>query len=543
MTKTLPLWALSAAFCGRIVPSQAFLPTTTSSPGSVSLENTLGSFIRLQQSSSAASFGASSSSIEFSSSKRTAATSQTSPGNAMKPSQTPKQPTLSDQEKEDDSLLLDLQSQITAGDKDALSSLRQLASFRTLEGAQQAEQLLNWLETQTTTTTTGQPLTRKHYTVVLDAYGSAGDVVRAQAIFQRMKEAAQVDCTPSHVTVNVLLHAYARQNDATAAQALFNEQTHWRTEDLNVVLGILAKQGKVPQIQKLLKKCTSASSTTKSDPLNWQSYHYLLEAYSKYTPSTISAKQLETTVEELTNMTMDLPLQSASSPEETYTLIFQAMAAQVEHFHQSAKSSHKNNIHTLQSTMEQGQRLWQHLLEQQRNQQQQSATTSIFPTLLACLNFLASGQTESSARQAEQLWQQYKSDPKMTPETTVAYNTLLKAWKGNMMQSERLMKELREYGNVSPNALSYTTYLSTMAQAIARNPKPGQRKQMALQAEQVLLDIQQQEDSSNAQQVNIWTYNSVLHCWSAAGLLPRAEQLLMDLEQRGKVSISSYTTV
>ena len=63
---------------------------------------------------------------------------------------------------------------------------------------------------------------------------------------------------------------------------------------------------------------------------------------------------------------------------------------------------------------------------------------------------------------------------------------------------------------IKANALSYTTYLSTLAKAISRNPNIAQKKQMAIMAQQIL-------DNSNNDLVNTWTYNSVLHCWSAAG--------------------------
>lgn len=47
---------------------------------------------------------------------------------------------------------------------------------------------------------------------------------------------------------------------------------------------------------------------------------------------------------------------------------------------------------------------------------------------------------------------------------------------------------------------------------------------------------------------NAWTYNSVLHCWCAAGNMTRAEELLLELEQGSEENnlaptISSYTTV
>ena len=418
-------------------------------------------------------------------------------------------------------------------DGDPLTIMRELAATETLEGAQKAEELLMQLED--TNEGGGVILSNKHFTVVMDAFGSIGKIDKVEALFQRMNrlvsQSGRADVAPSHVTLNVMLNAYGRQNDLDSAVSLLKEseksgKIRCRTVDYNIVLGMLARRGDSQRIKQFLSEMTKSHNAP-----NIQSHNFLLESFLK--ANQIESKTINSMIqrlEKLKEMSQNDPYLTPNA--DTYAHIIQAMASQ--------PGRHAKTALTLF---------------------EEAIATNVRPNVslvLGMMNFYASRSDTDSARKAESLWHEYKSqledddDDSNTQRSRVAFNTILKAFKNSatpkaLKESDRILRHMQKNGLADTR--SYTTFLSTVAHSVCSNDsggRSGDRKVWAIKANEILDDMWTRYKEGDKQvKPTSWTYGSVLHCWCASGDLYHAEQLLLEMEQSPGIAptISSYATL
>jgi len=415
-----------------------------------------------------------------------------------------------------------LQTQILSQQVVPLQVLREWSATRTVEGAQRGHELLTWLEESTTISVSPQ-----HYVVVLDAYSAAGDLKGARSMFEKLVQ--QKAATP--VTLNVLLHAYARQKDATAALDLLQQSCPtipWRTTNVNVVLRLVAPLGWAESAQALV---TQLEGTLEDIPLT--TYHYLLQAYQSQL-STAAGPAKVRIVSQMQKVLHNIQNSPHLQPTlETFLPVLQAVV--------SVATAAPEALRWAETT----QTLWDSTLAVAGNHNQSLPTSLV----LQVMNVYATTETDRFARLAEQLWMQQQQSTVDHPSetTTVAYNTLLKAWKHDLVQSERIFNHMMMDTDtvVVVNDRSYTTYLSTLAHAIGRKQaKPKQQVALAQKA-QALLDQIKASHSNTTAIANAWTYNTVLHAWCNCQNLDRAQALLDEMESGAgpAPTTSSYTTL
>ena len=160
-----------------------------------------------------------------------------------------------------------------------------------VEGASMVERLLERLEAEVVAGNDELWLNHKHYTVAVDAWGKSGhenSCDHAERLLRKMEKHSG-EISPSRVTYNAVICAYAKQGNMDRAASILEEMensetVHPITNDYNALLGGYARLGRAKEAEEVLRRmvdrCNLMGDACQCVP-DIYSYNILLDAWSK----------------------------------------------------------------------------------------------------------------------------------------------------------------------------------------------------------------------------------------------------------------------
>lgn len=383
---------------------------------------------------------------------------------------------------------------------EALPLLYGWAADGSLVGARQAQSILDSLLQHNT------KLSAKHFTIVMDAWGKAGDAKEAEAVYEnlvhRYETTKNASLRPTRVTWNVLIHAQIRAGNIQRAELWLNQMENNiqpRTADYNALLGAYARFGQVVQAERLIKRmldrCKSQeeNSTLCICAPNISSYNHLIEAYAKSgrRGSGCRAEEILAALKQSS---------SRLHPDvRTYTAVIQTLGCDADHaviervhelYHEAVCLGENDFVDKLQT---------------------------------ACLHVYTEGSNPNPDKAEEIL----AAMEYMGTANLLAYNKVLKVWKVTnspdaVSRAEQILTRMEDR-NLA-DRISYTTFIGILS---AKGDKDS-----AQRANDILnrMAKRYEIDRREAIKPNTQTLNAIILAWTRCGDALRAEQVLDMME-------------
>ena len=326
-------------------------------------------------------------------------------------------------------------------------------------------------------------MTRKHCAVVVDAWTKSG------AAPQNAERVLRMIRKPNRIAYNSVLTAYAKHGQVEDALRILQEMPSPELQDYNAVLAAHAKCGHARHAESLLREMMNAGM----EP-DLISYNCVLNAWAKSDEKGAAERALA--------ILESLPSPNARSYSSVATAFLQNGAVQEVHG-------------LLRRANESGIDMDAHL---------QSALLQVWAI---------QGDVERAQEQLE----------KMDSVDSVAYNTVIKAWKQSKAvdapaRAHAILKQTQKEG--MDDVFTYTSVID----CYAKSKQPG----AAQQAEALLEDmISLYKEGRASICPNTVTINCVLDALAKSGAASRAEKLLDRIESGEELPIQlntiSYTSV
>ena len=438
----------------------------------------------------------------------------------------------------------------------ALKILSEWRKIETVQAAEMVEQMMERLEKENE-----RLLDHRHYTVAARAWATSGHenaARNAERILERMEYLAATSnpsVAPSYETYRILLNAYTHQNKPYRAEAMLRKMEEKTNKlpsfgDYNELLSAFARLGNARKAEEILKRLVDLCKETKSAEYAPDMYMYqrVLAAWAS-SNDPIAGQRAKQILEMLMELSDHGEL-SFQPDERAYSAVISAIVR-------------SNDVDRL----EQAQELFQ-----------QALARGIAPN---CYMYVAMMQAYANIGAVNKTEEILRRMDEEGIANTVAYNSVLKAWKSSSApdapeRAEAILEQMITLGLA--NRISFTTVMAAY----------GNRGNLdsALKADSLLRRMQDLYNngdlSDQSIKPNLKSYNTskmtvqhdslfgarlpaaltsllfffsfffikVLNSWVQCGEVVRAEELLETMEQLFQTgnltlppNVVSFTTV
>jgi pentatricopeptide repeat protein len=356
----------------------------------------------------------------------------------------------------------------------AFPVLWSLGKTETAEGAATVEKLLARLEQEVDAGNDMLKLSNKYYTVAVDAWGKSGSPADAERILKKMVEMGKTNkgLSPSRVTYNALMGAFAKQGNAEQVAAILDlmEITPDKyikpiTNDYNALLSAYALRGEARKAETVLKRMADRCSMSFDCAPDIISYNKLLDAWGKSNEQGCGQRAEE--ILEALERNSQFQLDSRTYSAAIYAVV---------------RSNEPESIVRAKA-------IWKH-----------AESSGIVPDVYlnsVLLEVYACSTTPGSAEQAEELLNKMEEE---NVANAVSYNTVLKAWKASNDEQAPSKAEailLRMEKLRFADTISYSTVIAAYAN------KGG--KASAIRAEEILDRMEKEGAKPNTYTMNAGT--------------------------------------